>query len=215
MNFMAPTFGTAARAGRRVLGGFSWREMPLAVRVLFGVLVGSLVIVVVHDGTSWLDALDPVYESVYNGILVGSAVLCLARGVLDRDERVAWTVVGVSLALWASGNIYWQLALSDVGRGAVSLRGRRLLARVPSRLLRRRPAACPKALAALGFPAVAGRHHRRADDGRDQRRGHLWGGARIHRWRHRRRGDEPGLSARRHDPAWPRDWRYGGGPWAA
>ena len=110
---MAPTFETAARAGRRLLGGFSWREMPLAVRVLFGVLVGSLVLVVVHDGTSWLEALNPVYEYFYNGILVGSALLCLARGALDRDERVAWTVVGISLALWASGNIYWQLALSE------------------------------------------------------------------------------------------------------
>ena len=88
--------------------------MPLAVRVLFGVLVGSIVLVVIHDATSWLEALDPVYEFIYNGILVGSALLCLARGALDRDERVAWTVVGVSLALWASGNIYWQLALSDV-----------------------------------------------------------------------------------------------------
>ena len=111
---MAPIFGTVARAGRRVLGGFSWREMPLAVRVLFGVLVGSLVLVTIHDGTSWLEALNPVYETFYNGILVGSAVMCLARGVLDRNERVAWTLVGVSLALWASGNIYWQLALSDV-----------------------------------------------------------------------------------------------------
>ena len=55
-----------------------------------------------------------MYETFYNGILVGSAVLCIARGVLGRGERVAWTVVGVSLALWAGGNLYWQFALSDL-----------------------------------------------------------------------------------------------------
>ena len=111
---MASTFGAAARAGRSVVGLFTWREMPMAVRVLFGVLFSWIVLVTVHDATSWLEVLNPVYETLYNGILVGSAVLCLARGALDRDERVAWIVVGVSLALWASGNIYWQLALSDV-----------------------------------------------------------------------------------------------------
>ena len=111
---MASTLGAAARAGRGVVGRFTLREMPMAVRVLFGVLFSWLVLVAIHDATPWLEVLNPVYETLYNGILVGSAVLCLARGALDRDERVAWMVVGVSLALWASGNIYWQLALSDV-----------------------------------------------------------------------------------------------------
>ena len=50
----------------------------------------------------------------YNAVLVGSAVLCLARGALGRSERLAWTVIGVSLALWAGGNLYWQFALSDL-----------------------------------------------------------------------------------------------------
>lgn len=107
-------FESVARAGRAVLGVISWRAMPLVVRVLFGVLVGFIVLVTIHDGTPWLDVIDPVYEVLYNSILVGSAVLCVARGVLGRGERVAWTVIGVSLALWAGGNLYWQFALSDL-----------------------------------------------------------------------------------------------------
>jgi two-component system cell cycle response regulator len=104
-----------ARAGRGVLGVVSWRAMPLVVRVLFGVLVGFLVLVAVHDMTSWLDVIQPVYEVMYNSVLVGSAVLCIARGVLGRaGERVAWTVIGVSLGLWAGGNLWWQFALSDL-----------------------------------------------------------------------------------------------------
>ena len=107
-------FDSVARAGRAGLGLISWRAMPLAVRLLFAVLFSFVVLVIFMDGTPWLDALNPIYEVVYNSVLVGSAVLCLARGVLGRDERVAWTVIGVSLALWASGNLYWQFALSDL-----------------------------------------------------------------------------------------------------
>jgi two-component system, cell cycle response regulator len=88
--------------------------MPFAVRLLFAVLFSNVVIVAIRNGTPWLDALAPVHEVIYNSVLVGSAVLCLARGALGRRERLAWTVIGVSLALWATGNLYWQLALSDL-----------------------------------------------------------------------------------------------------
>jgi len=108
------TFDPVARAFRAALGLVSWRAMPVAVRLLFAVLLGFVVLVAIMDATPWLDALNPVYEVFYNAVLVGSAVLCLARGALGRDERVAWTVIGASLALWATGNLYWQFALSDL-----------------------------------------------------------------------------------------------------
>ena len=105
---------SVARGGKAVLGAVSWRAMPLAVRVLLGVLVGFLVLVALHLTTPWLDVIEPVYEVIYNSVLVGSAVLCVARGVLGRSERLAWTIIGVSLGLWATGNLYWQFALSDL-----------------------------------------------------------------------------------------------------
>ncbi len=88
--------------------------MPLAVRMLVGLLFGLVGLVAVMDATPWLDVLDPAYEVLYNGALVGSAVVCLARGALGRTERIAWTLIGASLALWAAGNLYWQFALSDL-----------------------------------------------------------------------------------------------------
>jgi two-component system, cell cycle response regulator len=91
-----------------------WREMPVPVRALFAVLVVFLAIVVIHDGTPWLDVLEPVYEHIYNAVLVGSAVLCLARVAVRPGERLAWTLIGVSLALWAAGNLVWLWALSDL-----------------------------------------------------------------------------------------------------
>ncbi|HYH87827.1 MAG TPA: diguanylate cyclase [Solirubrobacteraceae bacterium] len=107
-------FESIARCGRAVLGVVSWRAMPLAVRVLFAILGVFVVLTTVHDVTSWMDWLTPIYEVLYNSVLVGSAVLCIIRGAVGRSERVAWTVIGVSLALWASGNLYWQFALSDL-----------------------------------------------------------------------------------------------------
>ena len=72
-------------------------------------------------------------------------------------------MIGVALALYAAGNIYWQFALVRRRRRAVPLGGRCLLALRLSVLLRRRRAAGPRADAAPGFAAVARRHRRRAD----------------------------------------------------
>ena len=105
---------SVTRAGGATLRLLSWRAMPLVVRLLFAVLFCNVVVVAIRNGTPYLDVLDPVHEVIYNSTLVGSAVLCLARGALGRGERLAWAVIGVSLALWATGNLYWQLALSDL-----------------------------------------------------------------------------------------------------
>ena len=105
---------SVARVGRELLGVVSWRAMPVGVRVLLGALVGVLMLVAIHDATPWLDAIEPVYAMLFNGVVVGSAVLCVARGALGRGERVAWTVIGVSFAVWAGGNLYWQFALSEL-----------------------------------------------------------------------------------------------------
>jgi two-component system, cell cycle response regulator len=107
-------FESAVRAGKRALGSVSWGAMPLPVRVLVGVLFGLVALVAVLDMTPWLDVLKPAYQVFYNASLVASAVLCLARGALGRNERAEWTLIGASLALWATGNLYWQFEVSDL-----------------------------------------------------------------------------------------------------
>jgi len=114
MTLVMAIVGSVARVARGVLGSVSWREMPVVVRVLVGILLALLAMVVIQDTMSWLDVLQPVYEIQYNAVLVGSAVLCVARGVLGRGERIAWTLLGIALAMWAGGNLYWQFALSDL-----------------------------------------------------------------------------------------------------
>jgi two-component system, cell cycle response regulator len=103
-----------ARAARAAPGLVSWRAMPVAARVLLGALVAVTALLTVQNGTPWLNLPSGLFEVLYNGVLVGSAVLCFIRVALRRSERMAWTMVGVALTLYAAGNIYWQVALSDV-----------------------------------------------------------------------------------------------------
>jgi two-component system cell cycle response regulator len=102
------------RAARAALGLVSWRAMPVSARVLLGLLVAVTTLLAVRNGTPWLQVPGGPFEVLYNGVLVGSAVLCFIRVALRRSERMAWTMMGVALTLYAAGNIYWQLALADV-----------------------------------------------------------------------------------------------------
>jgi len=54
------------------------------------------------------------YDVLYNGVLVGSAALCMVQAATRRRERVAWSFMGLALALWAGGDIYWTVAFTDV-----------------------------------------------------------------------------------------------------
>jgi two-component system cell cycle response regulator len=104
-----------ARAARAVLGLVSWRAMPVAVRALLGVMVAVTVLLTVANGTPWLNLPRTTFECLYNGVLVGSAVLCFVRvAVRRRTERLAWAMMGVALTLYAAGNIVWVLAYADV-----------------------------------------------------------------------------------------------------
>lgn len=62
-------------------------------------------------GGSGLD--DFFIKWIYNVVLLGSAGICLSRGALVREERAAWLVLGMSLLIWAAGNIYFTVALYD------------------------------------------------------------------------------------------------------
>jgi two-component system, cell cycle response regulator len=57
--------------------------------------------------------LDGFFDNyVYNGLIVGSALFCLARAALVRPERGAWFGLGVALALWSGGEIYYSAVLA-------------------------------------------------------------------------------------------------------
>jgi two-component system cell cycle response regulator len=53
-------------------------------------------------------------DSLYDAILLGSALLCALRAVARREERLPWTLFAIGLALYAGGNIYWSAALAGL-----------------------------------------------------------------------------------------------------
>ncbi|OJU83215.1 MAG: hypothetical protein BGO11_14165 [Solirubrobacterales bacterium 70-9] len=54
-----------------------------------------------------------VQDCVYYAIMVGASAACLARVVLIEKERLAWGLIGLALAVWAAGEIYYGLVLTD------------------------------------------------------------------------------------------------------
>jgi len=93
---------------------FVARSTPAAIRALMVVLALATVVEAVHFSTGLLGSESWLHDVLYNGVLLGSAALCVARAALRPTERVAWAVMGLALALWAGGNLYWTLVLADV-----------------------------------------------------------------------------------------------------
>jgi two-component system cell cycle response regulator len=58
---------------------------------------------------------DVFFDSwVYNGLLFGASVACLARGVAVKAERLPWLLLGIALALWTTGDLYYYFAFSGL-----------------------------------------------------------------------------------------------------
>ena len=50
----------------------------------------------------------------YNGILLVSSAICLARGILNDDERWPWLLFGGGMALWVAGEAWWAVRLEEL-----------------------------------------------------------------------------------------------------
>lgn len=52
---------------------------------------------------------------VYDALMLGAAASCLARALLARRERLAWALLGIALAIWTAGEIYYSAVLTGSG----------------------------------------------------------------------------------------------------
>jgi diguanylate cyclase (GGDEF)-like protein len=52
-------------------------------------------------------------KGVHDVVLVTASCLCLARAVLVRRERAAWSLIGLGLLAWSLGEIYYTLVIWD------------------------------------------------------------------------------------------------------
>jgi two-component system cell cycle response regulator len=92
------------------------RGATLVLRAVWALLFAALGLYVAHNafglGSPVLDGF--VAHGVYNAILLGSSLVCLARPLLFREDRLAWLAVGVALLAWSAGDLYWSVALADL-----------------------------------------------------------------------------------------------------
>jgi two-component system, cell cycle response regulator len=77
----------------------------------------ALFLVAAHIGHTAFDlggdSLKSFFDNwVYNGLIVAAALFCLARAALVVPERRAWLSLGIALAFWAAGEIYYSAVLA-------------------------------------------------------------------------------------------------------
>jgi two-component system cell cycle response regulator len=85
-------------------------------QALMGLLLLGLLVQVVATFGPWPQTLMDTtpMDTLYNGILLGAALVCGLRAFSRRDERIAWVLLALGLAVYASGNVYWSQALAEL-----------------------------------------------------------------------------------------------------
>ncbi len=59
------------------------------------------------------ESLNTFFDAwVYDSLILAAAASCLIRAALYREERAAWTVMGLGILAWTAGEIYYAVALS-------------------------------------------------------------------------------------------------------
>jgi two-component system, cell cycle response regulator len=99
------------------LGSALSRRGRIALRVFAFVGIAGLAFHLAHSqlglGGSGADSF--VDNWLYDGLILGSAVACLARGIVIREQRAAWLMLGAGLGFDAIGEIYYTLVFGDSG----------------------------------------------------------------------------------------------------
>jgi two-component system cell cycle response regulator len=89
---------------------------PRPVRAAAYALTAALALHLLH-GVGGVDLGVPagVFEDgIYNGLLVGAALVCAARAVLVREERVAWALISVGMLAWSAADIYYTAVVAKL-----------------------------------------------------------------------------------------------------
>ena len=81
----------------------------LSLGLLAGLLAFYAVVILAGLGGEPLE--DAVGRWVYDAVVVGAALVALARPALFGAERRAWLALGVGLLLWALGQTYYSVVL--------------------------------------------------------------------------------------------------------
>src|SRR5688500_3727014 len=92
-------------------------RVPLLARASLYVLVAAVAIQIAHGffGITKGVLMTRMIEAwLYNGSLIGAALVCVARAVWVREERLAWSLIGFGLVAWSAADLYYTLVLSKL-----------------------------------------------------------------------------------------------------
>jgi peptidoglycan/LPS O-acetylase OafA/YrhL len=104
---MEPGWSTPAAVVRLLSG-------PRARRGTLAVLAAGLALYVLQLTVGLADgALEwPLTSGLYYALIIAGALVCAARVVAVREDRLAWGLVAAGLVAWAAADIYWEVALA-------------------------------------------------------------------------------------------------------
>ena len=100
-------------AERRVEKADELPVSPTPLRYVWAALIVALALETANDlsGIGGPSALYQIW--IYDGLLVASAVIVLARAAYEPMARSAWLAFGLAMASWSVGSILWSLVYGD------------------------------------------------------------------------------------------------------
>ena len=89
-------------------------QVRRTVKVGGGILLALLLAYTLRAATNFAggDENNLFGDWVYDALMLGAAGSCLLRARVVRDERLAWGLLGLALAVWTAGEIYYEVVLA-------------------------------------------------------------------------------------------------------
>ncbi len=93
------------------IGEPSDRGLPRGIRIALSILLlGGTLLVALHY---WLGVGSGLHAAiggvVYDGVVLGAGLACLARASAFGRERRAWQLIGVAILTWGAAEVYWSI----------------------------------------------------------------------------------------------------------
>ena len=90
-------------------------QRPLPVRLFLGLLIAGCAVYLAHAVLGLGTPGSSLFEHwIVDGIIGGSALVCLHRALVVPVDRAAWAAIGLALAAYFAGDIYWNIKLTGI-----------------------------------------------------------------------------------------------------
>ena len=106
---MEPGWSTPAAVVRLLSGPRARRGTLVVLAAGLALYVLQLTVGLADGALEW-----PLTSGLYYALIIAAALVCAARVVAVREDRLAWGLVAAGLVAWAVADIYWEVALAGL-----------------------------------------------------------------------------------------------------